>query len=151
MAARPRTTWTFGCQTVAVSADCVFCQIVAGESPSLVVAEDEFTVAFLDLGQATEGHTLVVPRAHAADIWEISEEDAAAVMTMAKRVAHLLDDRLAPEGLNLVQSNRPAGWQHVFHFHLHVVPRWSGDGLIPPWKPTSASKQRLAKTLARLR
>jgi histidine triad (HIT) family protein len=73
------------------------------------------------------------------------------VMVMAKRVAQLLDERLSPEGLNLTQSNRPAGWQDVFHFHLHVIPRWSGDGLVPPWRPTRPQDSLLAATLARLR
>lgn len=129
----------------------VFCQIVAGEAPAYVVAEDDHTRAFLDRGQATEGHTLVVPRQHAGDIWDIAPEDAAAVMVMAKRVAHLLEHRLAPDGLNLTQSNRPAGWQDVFHFHLHVIPRWSDDGLVPPWRPTHPSDGQLEATLARLR
>lgn len=108
------------------------------------------TVAFLDRGQATHGHTLVVPRTHASDIWEISEGDATAAMKMARRVAHLLDKRLRPDGLNLIQANRPAGWQTVFHFHIHVVPRWSGDGLTPPWTASDASHDRLTTTLARL-
>ncbi len=131
--------------------DCIFCRIVTGDAPSYEVAEDDLTIAFLDRGQATPGHTLVVPRAHAADIWEISEPDAAAVMTMAKRVAHLLDDRLHPDGMNLTQSNRAAGWQDVFHFHLHIIPRWSDDGLTPPWRPTRPTEKQLAATLARLR
>ena len=116
-----------------------------------MVAEDDRTIAFLDRNQATTGHTLVVPRAHACDIWEISEADAVAVMAMAKRVARLIDDRLGPDGLNLTQSNRSAAWQDVFHFHLHVIPRWSGDGLTPPWRPTRHSDEQLAATLARLR
>ncbi|HSM64800.1 MAG TPA: HIT domain-containing protein, partial [Ilumatobacteraceae bacterium] len=95
--------------------DCIFCQIVAGEAPAYVVTEDDRTMAFLDRGPATPGHTLVVPRRHAVDVWDISEQDAAAVMLTAKRVAHLLDERLAPDGLNLTQSNRSAGWQDVFH------------------------------------
>lgn len=128
--------------------DCIFCQIVAGDAASYVVAEDAHTLAFLDRGQSSEGHTLVVPRRHAADVWEITNEDAVAVVLMAKRVAHLLDERLSPDGLNLIQSNRSAGWQDVFHFH--VIPRWSGDGLIPPWGPSRPSDAELAATLGRL-
>ena len=138
-------------QTDVMDDDCIFCRIVAGDAPAFVVAEDERSVAFLDRGQAAQGHTLVVPRSHAADIWAISESDVCAVMAMAKRVAHLLDHRLAPDGLNLTQSNRPAGWQDVFHFHLHVIPRWAGDGLRPPWSPTRPSDEELASTLALLR
>ena len=88
---------------------------------------------------------------HAADIWELSEGDAAAVMVMVKRVAELLDEKLAPDGLNLSQSNRAAAWQDVLHFHLHVIPRWAGDGVVPPWRSTHPSDDRLAATLARLR
>jgi histidine triad (HIT) family protein len=111
-------------QAAAMEGDCIFCRIVA---------EDDRTVAFLDRGQATQGHTLVVPGSHAADMWAITESDACAVMAMAKRVADLLDERLTPDGLDLTQSNRPPGWQDVFHFHLHVIPSWTGDGLVPPW------------------
>ena len=89
-------------------------------------------------------------RRHAADVWDISEEDAAAVMLTAKRVAHLLDERLTPDGLNLTQSNRSDGWQDVFRFHVHVIPRWAGDGLVLPWRPSRPSDAELAATLARL-
>lgn len=134
-----------------MSDGCIFCLIVGGSSPAYVVAESEHAVAFLDRAPAREGHTLVVPRSHAADIWEITEADAAAVMTLAKRVARVLDDRLHPDGLNLAQSNRTAGWQDVFHFHVHVIPRWSEDGLVRPWKPTRPSDNELAVALAKLR
>jgi histidine triad (HIT) family protein len=134
-----------------IVADCAFCRIVAGQAPAYVVAENDRSVAFLDRGQATAGHTLVVPRRHAADIWGISEHDLTAVMVLAKLLAHRLDERLSPDGLNLVQSNRAAGWQDVFHFHVHVLLRWTGDGLTRPWKASSPSESELAATLARLR
>lgn len=92
----------------------------------------------------------MVPRVHARDIWDIAEVDARAVMTMAKRIAELLDVRLAPDGLNLEQSNRGAGWQDVFHFHLHVIPRWSDDGFAPPWRSTRPTEAQLDATLAKL-
>lgn len=145
------TGWPSTEQTGGMEGDCIFCRIIEGSAPSFLVAEDDRTLAFLDRSQATQGHTLVVPRSHAADIWAIAESDACAVMAMAKRVAHLLEDRLSPDGLNLTQSNRPAGWQDVFHFHLHVIPRWEGDGLVPPWRSTRPSDEDLAATLARLR
>jgi histidine triad (HIT) family protein len=131
--------------------DCIFCRIVAGHASAYVVAESALSVAFLDRGPAAAGHTLVVPRTHASDIWEISEPDLTAVMVMAKQVAHLLDERLSPDGLNLTQANRTAGWQEVFHFHVHVIPRWAGDGLTRFWKPSRPSESQLAATLARLR
>lgn len=138
-------------QTAGMDVDCIFCRIIAGDAPAYVVSEDDRTVAFLDIGAASEGHTLVVPRSHSADIWSISAEDACSVMAMAKEVAHLLDERLTPDGLNLTQSNRPAGWQDVFHFHVHVIPRWAGDGLVPPWRPTRPTGDQLSATLSRLR
>ena len=137
-------------QTLGVQG-CIFCRIVAGEAPAYVVAEDDRTVAFLDRAQATEGHTLVVPRTHAADIWAVSHRDAVAVMTMAKRIAHVLDERLGPEGLSLMQSNRSAAWQDVFHFHLHLIPRWTDDALMRPWRSTLPSDEQLAATLSLLR
>lgn len=130
---------------------CIFCRIVAGDAPSHVVAEDDLTVAFLDLGQVTPGHTLVVPRAHATDIWEVSERDLAAVATMAKRVAHLVDGRLTPDGVTLIQTNRTAGWQSVFHLHVQVIPRWHDDDLRPPWDADRPPAEALAATLALLR
>ncbi len=131
--------------------DCIFCRIAAGQAPAYVVAENALSVAFLDRGPAAVGHTLVVPRVHATDIWEISEPDLTAVMVMAKQVAHLLDERLSPDGLNLTQANRAAGWQEVFHFHVHVIPRWAGDGLTRLWQPSRPSESQLAATLAWLR
>lgn len=133
------------------SDDCVFCRIVAGDAPARVLAEDDRTVTFLNIAPATEGHSLVVPRTHASDIWDISVDDATAVVAAAKRVAHLLDDRLSPDGLNLVQANRSAGWQTVFHFHVHVIPRWRDDRLQPPWAPTPATAEELDAVFERLR
>ena len=138
-------------QTMGVTAEVIFRQIVAGEVPAPVINEDDLTVAFLDQAPATEGHTLVVPRSHATDIWELSDRDAIAVMLLAKRVAHLFEERLSPDGLNLVQANRLAAWQSVFHFHLHVVPRWSGDGLRPPWNADRPPSDNLTATLDHLR
>jgi len=133
--------------------DCIFCAIVSGAAPSERVFEDERTVAFLDINPATDGHTLVVPKAHATDIWELSHEDAVAVMAAAVRVARAARESLACDGLNLVQANGRAGWQHVFHFHLHVVPRYDGDGLKPPWSLAhpGGDRDRIAEVADRLR
>lgn len=106
---------------------------MSGDAPAHTVAEDELTVAFLDRASATDGHRLVAPRVHASDIWSVSERDATATMVMAQRVTRLVDDRLSPDGLNLTQAIRSAGWQTVFHFHIQLIPRWSGDGLTPQW------------------
>jgi len=127
--------------------DCVFCKIAAGQSPSYIVAQDTRTLAFLDRGPANKGHTLVIPRAHAQDIWHISDEDQAAVSAMTKHVAKLLDQRLSPDGLTVFQDNRNAGWQDVFHHHVHLIPRWVGDRIVPPWTAAHPSDEELAHVL----
>ncbi len=126
--------------------ECIFCSIATGQAQFWRVYEDEATVAFLDIGQATPGHTLVVPRRHARDIWSLSEDEAARVTRTVHRVAFLLRDRLAPLGLNVTQSNGRAAWQDVFHYHVHVVPRYGNDALVPPWRSTSPSAETLSAT-----
>ena len=86
----------------------------------------------MDIAPWTKGHCLVVPKAHSANIWEISEEDAAEVMKAARTLAAALKKAFQPDGLNLLQSNGHAAWQSVGHFHLHLIPRWFSDSLIPP-------------------
>lgn len=115
--------------------DCLFCRIVAGELPATRVHEDERTLAFMDIAPWTRGHVLVVPKAHAADLGEISDEDLAAVAAAARRIALLQRERLGAEGNNLLNSFGAAAWQSVFHFHLHVVPRYAGDGMRLPAHP----------------
>jgi histidine triad (HIT) family protein len=125
--------------------DCIFCSIVEGTAPSWRVYDDEVAVAFLDIGQATPGHTLVVPKQHASDIWSVTEDDAAAVMRSVYRVAAQLRDTLQPLGLNVTQSNGAAAWQEVFHYHVHLVPRYGNDGLMPPWRSTWPPQEELAE------
>lgn len=132
------------------SADCVFCAIVGGRLPAAVVHEDERTIAFLDITAVMDGHTLVIPKRHAADLWEITPEDAAAVMATVHLMAGRIRDVLAPDGLTLFQANRDAGWQDVFHLHVHLVPRAAGDHLHRPWKADPVPLERLAATRARL-
>ena len=116
--------------------DCLFCRVVRGELPGHVVLEDDETVAFLDTHPAARGHTLVVPRAHVEHLWDADEAVAAAVMRTAHEVAALLRQRLRPDGLTLRQNTGAASGQAVPHLHLHLVPRWHGDGTIGwPWPP----------------
>ena len=115
--------------------DCLFCKIVAGELPATIVAEDERTIAFMDINPATRGHALVIPRAHAADLHAIDPEDLEAVAVAAQRLATRARDNLGADGVNLLNSNGPAAWQTVLHFHVHVIPRYEGDPLRLPWVP----------------
>jgi histidine triad (HIT) family protein len=116
-------------------AGCIFCAIVAGEAPSERVYEDDLTVAFMDINPAANGHVLVVPRQHFADIWDIPEDTAAAVMVSTFRVATMIKEAIQPDGLNLFQSSRPAAWQTIFHLHVHLLPRWDSDPIELPWDP----------------
>ncbi|HEY6527006.1 MAG TPA: HIT family protein, partial [Solirubrobacteraceae bacterium] len=106
--------------------DCLFCKIVAGEIPSERVDEDDRTVAFMDINPATRGHALVIPRRHAANLLEIDAEDLAATTAAAQRLARTASERLGADGVNLLNSCGPAAWQTVFHFHVHVIPRYEG-------------------------
>lgn len=131
--------------------DCIFCKIVAGEIPAHVIYEDERTLAFLDVAPSVPGHTLLIPKLHAEDVWTIDPDEFATVAISAQKVAQQLRDRLQPDGMNLINSCRPAGWQTVFHLHVHVIPRFAGDSLAPPWRPTPAEPEALAEMAQRLR
>lgn len=113
--------------------DCLFCKIVAGELPATSVGEDERTVAFMDINPATRGHALVVPRAHAADLLEVSDDDLEACALAARRLAARMKERLGADGINLLNSCGSVAWQTVFHFHVHVIPRYDDDPLRLPW------------------
>jgi histidine triad (HIT) family protein len=132
-------------------ADCIFCKIVAREIPALIIEEDGDALAFMDIAPATRGHALVIPKKHASDLWEIEPDQLAAVAKAAQRVALRIRDRLAPDGLNLVNSNGPAAWQTVFHFHVHVIPRYVGDPLRLPWTPAPGDMDEIAAVAAELR
>jgi histidine triad (HIT) family protein len=126
------------------SVECTFCKILEGLVPSWRVYEDESSVAFLDKGQVTRGHTLVVPRRHAEDIWALSDDEACAVMRSVHRVSHLLRERLGLLGLNVTQANGRAAWQDVFHYHVHLIPRYGDDEFRPPWRSSSPSQAQLS-------
>jgi histidine triad (HIT) family protein len=131
--------------------DCLFCKIVGGELPATVVAEDERTLAFMDINPATRGHALVIPREHAADLLEIGQEDLAAVAAAAKRLAARAKEALGADGVNLINSCGAAAWQTVFHFHVHVIPRYRDDPLKLPWVPAPGDANEIAAAGAALR
>ncbi len=130
--------------------DCLFCRIVAGELPATIIAEDERTVAFMDINPATRGHALVVPRGHAQDLLTIDSGDLRDAIVVAQRVAGLAKERLGAAGVNIINSCGAAAWQTVFHFHLHVIPRYDGDPLQLPWHPQPGDPSEIAAAAAEL-
>ena len=131
--------------------DCIFCKIVAGEVPAEVIDSDERTVAFMDANPATPGHALVAPREHCADLDAITDEDLAATMSAARRLTRRLTETLSPAGYNVLTNQGGAAWQTVFHFHVHVIPRYEDDPLKLPWIPGSGDAGEIARTAARIR
>ncbi len=131
--------------------DCVFCQIVAGRIPSTKVHEDELTLAFMDIGEVNPGHMLVAVKPHVENIYGLDETLAAAVFRTAARVARAAQKAYAPEGLTLYQANGVAAGQTVFHFHLHLVPRYAHDGMRLSWPAKNPPRAQLEANAARLR
>jgi histidine triad (HIT) family protein len=131
---------------------CIFCKIVAGDLPATVVDEDERTIAFMDIAPATRGHALVIPRAHTPDLLSVDAEDLKAVALASQRLAVRAKERLQADGVNLINSCGAMAWQTVFHFHVHVIPRYDGDPVRLPWVPEpgdpdviAAAAQELAR------
>jgi histidine triad (HIT) family protein len=125
--------------------DCLFCGIVAGDVPAQVVDSDEHTVAFMDINPATPGHALVVPRAHSVDLTDIPEDDLEHAARAAQRLARRMDSALDADGFNILHASRPAAWQTVFHFHLHVIPRYEADPLRLPWHPAPGDPDAISE------
>ncbi len=124
--------------------ECIFCKIVAREIPGTIVDEDERTIAFMDIAPATRGHALVIPRAHSRDLLEIAPEDLKATALAAQRLAARAKERLGADGVNLLNACGAAAWQTVFHFHIHVIPRYNRDPLRLPWVPSEGDPDEIA-------
>lgn len=131
--------------------DCIFCKVIAGEIPSEVIDSDERTVTVLDINPATKGHVVVIPRDHAENLFEVSDEDLLATMVAARRVAEKMKASIRPAGFNLLNNVGRAAWQSIFHFHVHVIPRYEDDPLQLPWVPEPAEPDQLASVAAELR
>ena len=131
--------------------DCVFCKIVAGELPAQMVDGDEHTVSFMDLNPWTRGHALVIPRNHTVNLYEIEDDDLRHTAVAARRLARRMRERLDCDGVNLLNAAEPAAWQTVFHFHLHVIPRYDDDPLELPTRPQEAEPEELAGVAEELR
>jgi histidine triad (HIT) family protein len=130
--------------------NCIFCKILTGELPATIVDEDERTVAFMDINPATRGHALVIPRTHAPDLLTVDLEDLNAVALASQRLAARAMERLSADGVNLVNSCGAVAWQTVFHFHMHVIPRYSGDPLRLPWLPAPGDSAEIASAAQEL-
>jgi histidine triad (HIT) family protein len=132
--------------------DCIFCKIVSGEIPSERVYEDDKVLAFMDINPLNDGHLLVVPKAHAATIFEITEADLLALMSATHKLAAAVQKALSPDGLNLLQLNGKAANQMVPHLHVHIVPRWSGDGLtVSQWEIVPGDMEKVKSVASRIR
>ncbi len=130
--------------------ECIFCKIVEGSLPSHKVFENEDCYAFLDIFPAGRGHTLVIPKTHVRDIHEADALTYSKVAAAAKAVADLLAATLGSEGTTVFQMSREAGWQTVFHLHMHVIPRWKDDGLHKPWDIAPADDADLREVLQQI-
>ena len=123
--------------------NCIFCKIANGNIPSKTLYEDERFRVILDLGPATKGHALILPKEHYANLYELPEDTAGEVMKLAKKMMTRMTERLGCEGFNLVQNNGDLAGQTVFHFHMHLIPRYQADGQKIGWQPQEASQEEL--------
>lgn len=131
--------------------DCVFCKIVAGQIPAIKVAEDEACLAFMDIGQVNPGHVLVAATAHAEDLYALDDAQVVAVARSVARIARAIRAAYAPEGLSVYQANGKAAGQTVFHYHVHLVPRYANDGMAFTWPVRNPPREVLEANAARIR
>ena len=131
--------------------NCIFCKIANGEIPSRTIEENDMFRVVLDVAPATKGHALILPKDHYRNLYDLPEETAAEVLKMAKKLALKMKDKLGCDGVNIVQNNEETAGQTVFHFHMHVIPRYKGDKQIIGWRPGQPTGEELDATAAELR
>ena len=134
-----------------VDQNCIFCKIAGGEIPSSTVYEDEEFRVILDLGPASKGHALILPKQHYKDLCELDEAVAARVMPLAAKIGKAMKKSLGCAGFNVVQNNGTEAGQTVFHFHVHIIPRYEGGPSMVTWDPGKAEPEELAKISATIR
>ena len=134
-----------------MSTDCVFCKIRDGQIPSAKIYEDERTFAIMDINPLNPGHCLVITKAHAATLFESADADLAAALSAAKRVATAVRAALKPDGLNMLQANGAAAFQSVPHFHLHLIPRFTGDGKGFDWKLVPGTRDEIVANAEKIK
>lgn len=126
--------------------DCIFCKIIDGDIPSAKVYEDNNVYAFLDLGQVTKGHTLVIPKDHQKNIYELHPETAREIFAVVPKIARAIKEQFQPIGMNLLNNNEKPAKQSVFHFHIHLIPRYeSRDGFGMKWNTHETSQEEMKK------
>ena len=128
--------------------DCIFCKIAGGEIPSSTIYEDDLFRVILDLSPATRGHALILPKNHYRNIFDIDEDIAAKVLVLAKKIAKAMKEALGCDGINIVQNNEEVAGQSVFHFHMHIIPRYQNDGQTILWTPGTSDSEELVKIAA---
>jgi histidine triad (HIT) family protein len=133
------------------ASDCIFCKIVAGAVPCFKIYEDDSTLSFLDINPVNPGHALIIPKRHSPTLFAVPDEDLRAIIPVVKRIAAAVQEELSPDGINLHQANGPGAAQSVLHFHIHVVPRRFGDGLIVNWELRPGDKAEIAAVAERLK
>jgi histidine triad (HIT) family protein len=131
--------------------NCIFCKVIAGEIPGEQIDSDERTITVLDINPATRGHAVVIPRTHAPNLVELDDDDVLAAMQAARRVVEQMQATLQPAGFNILHNIGRAAWQSIFHFHVHVVPRYVDDPLELPWVPAPADPAELARVAEEIR
>ena len=131
--------------------ECIFCKVIAGEIPGEVVDSDDHTLTVMDINPATRGHVVVITRTHAENLLELNDEGLMAAMTTVRRVVHRMRDTLQPDGFNILHNIGRAAWQSIFHFHIHVIPRYKDDPLQLPWIPEPADPEELKRVAAEIR
>ena len=131
--------------------DCIFCKIANGEIPAATIYEDDEFRVILDLGPASKGHALILPKEHAANIYELPDELAAKAMILAKKMATKMTEKLGCDGFNIVQNNGEVAGQTVFHFHMHLIPRYKNDKSGFGWKPGKLTDEDRDEILEKLK
>ena len=131
--------------------NCIFCKIANGEIPSRTIEENDMFRVVLDVGPATRGHALILPKEHYRNLYDLPEEMAAEAVKMAKKVALKMKEKLNCDGVNIVQNNEESAGQTVFHFHMHVIPRYTNDGQVIGWKPGQPTAEEMDEVLEALK
>lgn len=123
--------------------DCIFCKLANGDIPTNSLYEDDVVKVIFDASPAAKGHVLILPKNHFDDIYSMDEETAAHIFKVAVKIAKAIEKSMKPDGLNIVQNNKEAAGQTVFHFHMHIIPRYKGDTVNINWKPGEADNAEI--------